>query len=149
MPLAVRAESGADVTPPKRMQTATERDLEGAAERKKRHAEVPEYVCDDVTGQYHGEELREHRERRPVPDRISRLEEKHDSLVKVVGATREDVASMTGKLDAFLLVVESERKESHRTERVRIGSRAKVIVAVVGALGVAIGAVITALTGCV
>ena len=130
------------------MQTATERDLAGAAERKRRDAATPEYVCDDVTGQYQGEELREHRERRPVPDRITRLEEKHDSLVRVVGATREDVASMTGKLDAFLLVVETERKETHKTERVRIGSRAKIVVGVATALGVIAGAIATALSGC-
>ena len=130
----------------RRAQTSTERDLSGLARRRAEAA--PEFVCEDITGQYEGDALRTERSKRPTDKRIARLEEKHDLLVKTVGETREDVAGMRGELRAFLVVVESERKAAHQTERVRITSRARIIVGIVGAIGVAIGAVITAMAGC-
>ena len=55
---------------------------------------------------------------------------------------------MEGKLDTALSVLVPERKEAHVTERARIDSRTKVIIAVVGAVGTAIGVLVTALSGC-
>jgi hypothetical protein len=139
-----RSKAVSDDRPPRRIQSATQRDMEGMQARKER-AKSPavEFVCEDVTGQYEGEELRAMREQRRPEDRISRLEAKHDSLSRVVGATREDVAKMTGKLDTFLEVVSSDRKLAHQTEHVRIGSRAKIIVAIVGAVVAIVTAVLT------
>lgn len=83
-----------------------------------------EFVDEEITGQYEGEELELRRALRPPEDRIDRLEKKHDELKQEVrekhdelkkdvsevrtdirglstqvGDVRSDVASATGKLD--------------------------------------------------
>jgi seryl-tRNA synthetase len=65
-----------------RAQSQNDRDTEGFAARRERDAAsmVPEFLQDDITGKYEGEELEAQRERRPVTDRINRLEKKHDDL---------------------------------------------------------------------
>ena len=113
-----------------------------------KHA-TPEFIAEDVTGQYQGEELARFRARRPTDERIGRLEAKHDKLVETVGAVDKTVANMAGKLETFLETIAADRREQHQTERMRIGSRAKVIIAIVGAIGKAIGVVGTMLAGCV
>lgn len=70
---------------------------------------------DDATGKYDGDELREIRNRRPVPDRITRLEEKHDALVKEVSDTRREVANMAGKLEVLPELVRVVRDTAERT----------------------------------
>jgi septal ring factor EnvC (AmiA/AmiB activator) len=108
-----------------RAQSQNDRDVEGFAARRERDAaSVTEFLQDDVTGKYEGEELKAQREVRPVTDRIQRLEKKHDDLradlkdvradfksdlsdvrsdVKTlsghVGDLRSDVSGAVGKLD--------------------------------------------------
>lgn len=109
---------------PARQQSQDDRDVEGFAALKERQATPPDFTVEEVTGKYEGEELAEYRERRPTPDRLKRLEKKHDELkgdvekkhaelkgdvndvrkdVKElsghVGDLREDVAGAVGKLD--------------------------------------------------
>ena len=113
-----------------------------------KHA-TPEFIAEDVTGQYQGEELARFRARRPTDERIGRLEAKHDKLVETVGAVDKTVANMAGKLETFLETIAADRLAAHQTERVRIGSRAKVIVGIATAVGAVAGAIIAALAGCV
>ncbi len=100
-----------------RQQSQDERDAESYAALKKRELRagltVPEFTSEEITGRYEGEALAEQRDRRPTPDRIKRLEKKHDELkddlkdvrgdVKElsghVSDLREDVAGAVGKLD--------------------------------------------------
>jgi chromosome segregation ATPase len=85
---------------------------------------LKEFVDEEITGQYEGEELELRRALRPPEDRIDRLEKKHDELKQEVrekhdelkkdvsevrtdirglstqvGDVRADVAGATGKLD--------------------------------------------------
>jgi hypothetical protein len=101
---------------PRRLQTATERELASAAARRER-AQSPavEFVCDDVTGQYEGEELQRMRAQRKPDDRIGRLEEKHDSLVKVVTETRVEVAKISGQLEVLPKLVDAINQSVQRT----------------------------------
>lgn len=109
-------------------------------------------ISDEVTGKHDGDELRELRRKRPTDERIERLEDKHDSLVRVVGDFRADMGSkvgeMSGKLDAVLEHVTAAHREQNATERVRISSRGKMIVGIVGAICTALGAVIASMAGC-
>lgn len=113
-----------------------------------KHSAAPEFVAEDVTGQYTGDELRTQRARRPTPERITRLEDKHDELVGTVTEVRLDVREMRAEVRTLIKHVETALTETHKTERIRIGSRAKVIVAVVGAVGALAGVLGTMLAGC-
>lgn len=92
------------------MQSQSERDFDGLAAKKEREAIPEERFDDPVTGNYEGEELRAMREKRPPADRISRLEEKHDELVKEVTETRLEVAAMSGKLEVLPRLVDLVEK---------------------------------------
>lgn len=83
-----------------------DRDAEGFAARREREAAsmVPEFLHDEVTGKYEGEELEAHRERRPVTDRINRLEKKHDE-------TRADLKDVRADFKSDLKDVRSDVKE--------------------------------------
>jgi hypothetical protein len=115
---------------------------------RKTPARGVEFSNEPVTGVYEGEELARIRARRPTDERIGRLEDKHDKLVGTVTEARLDIAEMRAEVRTLIKHVESALTESHRTERVRIGSRAKVIVAVVGAIGALAGVLGTLLAGC-
>ncbi len=133
---------------PKRFQSQTERDHEGIAAKREREA-APPFVEPEITGNYTGEELAEMRAtQRPMPTRISRLEQKHDSLDAKVGDIDTRTARMEGKLDTALALIIPERSEAHKTERHKVDARTKVIIAIVGAIGTAIGVVATVLSGC-
>jgi predicted phage tail protein len=60
------------------------RDTEGFAARREREASVKdavkEFVAEEITGRYEGEELAERRALRPPDERFSILEQKHDEL---------------------------------------------------------------------
>src|SRR5262249_37993257 len=60
------------------------------------HPGVPRAVDahDEITGKYEGEELEERRARRPTPERILRLERKHDELAADVKEVRQDVKTV-------------------------------------------------------
>jgi hypothetical protein len=101
---------------------------------------VPEYVCDDPTGQYQGEELQRARERRPTPQRISRLEDKHDKLDEKVDPIDSRTSRIEGKLDTALAFITDQGK----THRTRITTNGKVIVTVVGAIVTALTSIAVA-----
>jgi hypothetical protein len=117
--LFLRLPDGGRVTPPptpkpKRHQSQTERDIAGLAAKREREA-APAFIEEELTGQYEGEELAEMRAtRRPMPTRISRLEQKHDDLAKSVGETREIVAEMSGKLDVLPSLVDAVKGMAER-----------------------------------
>lgn len=110
---------------------------------------TPEFVKEEITGVYEGDELKAIRARRSTDERIGRLEDKHDKLVESVTDVRVCVGEMNGKMDTVLDFIKTTQSENHRTERMRIGSRAKIIVAIVGAVGTGLGILITTLAGCV
>jgi uncharacterized protein YhaN len=92
---------------------------------------VPHEVEDDVTGQHAGEELRAMRARRPTPERIQRLEDKHDALHEVVTETRVMVGQISTKLEALPRLeaaversVErnAQREQLHYKKTVEIGT---------------------------
>jgi len=102
-----------------------------------------------VTGVISGEELRAARAKRPTDERIGRLEDKHDSLAEKVSTVSETVARIDGKLDTALAHLVRAATEAHQTDRARIDSRTRVVVATVGAICTLIGVVVTAvLAGC-
>jgi predicted transcriptional regulator len=138
--------------PPKRLQSQSERDIAGLAARRVREriGAVPEFVAEEVTGQYQGEELAQMRARRPTDQRIARVEEKFDALESTVSDMRVEVGKIDGKLDVLprlLSLLEGKNTNEHETKRQGMASRTKVIVTVVGAVGTAIGAVVAALAG--
>jgi hypothetical protein len=125
---------------------------------------TPEFVDEECTGRYEDEDdllaAREARAEQNPAKRIAILETEqkqdrrnHDSLVKVVTETRVEVAKISGQLEVLPDLVElikGKQQTEHKTERVRINSRARVIIAIVGAVGTAIGIAITsALSGCI
>lgn len=140
------------MTPPKpRMQSQTERDLAGIQARKERESQsaAPTVeISGEITGNYTGPELLAMRSKRGTDERIGRLEEKHDTLVETVTEVRLDVREMRAEVRTLVKHVEASLSEQHKTERVRIDSRTKLMIAVVGAVGTAIGVIVTALSGC-
>lgn len=80
---------------------------------------VPEQAAafpafEDVTATYDGEELREMRARRPLAERVGRLEDKHDAVARDVAEIKGDVkgvvssnATVIGKLDTFMAMERS------------------------------------------
>lgn len=146
-------------SPPKRLQSQTERDIAGMAARRERHRSsplgVPEFHSEDVTGQYEGEDLAQARARRPTPERLERLEKgrdadraDHKELVKKVDAIHGDVAEIRGEMKHIPRMLELlEGKE--QTKRLGMANRTKIILGVLSLLGSGgIGAIIAALSGC-
>jgi hypothetical protein len=109
---------------------------------------VPEFVPDEVTGQYEGEDLARMRAKRPTDKRLEKLEEKHDSLDGKVDDIGNRMARMEGKLDTALSVLVPERQQVHQTERHKVDARTKVIIAIVGGVGTLIGLIASTLAGC-
>lgn len=150
-------------SPPKRLQSQTERDMAGLAARRDRHRSapggIPEVHVDEVTGNYEGEELARMRSRRPTPERLRILEAKHDSLSGSVNAIRVDVAEMRGEMKALPKMLEllegkqaaavTANTNEHETKRLGMANRTKIILGVLSLLGSGgIGAIIAALSGC-
>jgi uncharacterized coiled-coil protein SlyX len=142
----------------RRSQTSTERDMAGIAARKSRDESAPDFVAEECTGKYEGAELERIRSRRPTPERLRILERKqdedrkaHQELVAMVNETRVDVAGMRGELKVLpelVDLIKSRTTESNKTERVRLTSRARVVIAIVGLGGTALGVLATVLAGC-
>jgi hypothetical protein len=104
------------------MQTQTERDQDGMRARKERermHA-IPDELPDEITGQHEGEELQRLRSRRATPERISRLEEKHDQLAVAVGRVGEAVAEMRGEMSILPRLVDALEKSAHVSLTARV-----------------------------
>jgi hypothetical protein len=108
---------------------------------------VPAFIEEEATGRYEGETLAQMRAKRPTDKRVGRLEEKHDQLAETVTKLRVDIGSMASKLDTVLDHVTAAHREQQQTERVRIGSRGKVIAAIATAAGVVAGAIATVVAG--
>lgn len=91
---------GSPVTPPKRHQSQTDRDLAGIAAKKEREAVVEDFVIEESSQAYDDPDARKaFRAKRQTNERISRLEEKHDELSAVVGDMRATLGRVDGKLD--------------------------------------------------
>src|SRR5688572_13087468 len=93
---------------PARMQSQDERDAEGFAARKERDASSSspaEFASEEITGKYNGVELEQHREGRPISDRVKRLEKKHDEL------TSQRVTQLEGRVDGVVEVIGEWRAE--------------------------------------
>lgn len=124
----------------RRSQSSTERDLASPG-RKEREA-APEFVEEECTGRHDGEELEHLRARRPTPERLRRLESKqdddrkaHQDLAKLVNETRVELAGVRGELKVLPELVElikGKSADEQKTERVRLNTRAKIIIALVG-----------------
>jgi hypothetical protein len=116
---------------------------------------VPEFVDEDATGKYEGEELARIRARRPITGRISKVEIRVDDIdntliatIKSLAETREAVARIDGKMDALLDLgakAEQERQARHTADLAAAESRRKFIIALIGALGTALAVIVTAL----
>lgn len=73
---------------------------------------APEFITDEVTGQYDDpEELAAARARRPVPDRLAKLEQKHDefrdAVDKRLNAVEVAVASVGGEMKVIPRLVDA------------------------------------------
>lgn len=115
---------GGEVTPPpnKRHQSQTERDLAGLAARKERDAEVAEFVCDDLTDRYEGEELKRMRADRPVEKRLEKLEEKDDQRALDIADIKLAVADIRGDqkaTNASLRAIEKSIDQMAQREHVK------------------------------
>jgi hypothetical protein len=122
----------------------------------KARAAVPEPVFDDATGRYEGEQLAQIRSRRPTEQRIAHIEKAQDEIraeQKRQAETSVDMLVMLGEIRVELRTtvdfIKLSHGEQHKTERARIGSRTKIMVALFTAAGTVAGA-IAALTasGC-
>lgn len=80
----------------RRAQSHQDRDSYVEKHRTPPAGTVVDFVAEDVTGQYQGAELARIRSRRPTPERIARLEAKHDQLASIVTEMRVDVADIRG-----------------------------------------------------
>jgi hypothetical protein len=92
------------------MQSQDERDIAGLAAKRGREAmSLPEFVNEEITGRYEGEELERRRAARPPDEALRHLESKHDDLkrdvekkhdhlTKEVGETRHDVKALSDKM---------------------------------------------------
>jgi hypothetical protein len=78
----------------KRARSHQDRDV--YTPKTKTPTSVPQFVSEDITSQYSGEDLRRARSRRPTPERIAHLEDKHDQLSSVVCEMRVDLAEIRG-----------------------------------------------------
>lgn len=104
-------------------------------------AAVPEPLDEEeVTGKHEGDELRELRGRRPTRERLHRLEDKHDALDAKVDGIDSRTSRMEGKLDTALAFI----TESGKTQRTRISTNGKVMIAIFCAAITTIGTVLVA-----
>ena len=85
------------------------------ARRESPASGVPALVEDDeVTGKCDGERLKAARARRPTPQRLERLEEDRDELVRSMSDLRVDVAEIKGTLKVLPALVESVKESADR-----------------------------------
>lgn len=113
-----------------------ERAAIGASSRRTPHRGVqakasPDevFVIEEVTNVLHGEELRQARAKRPTAERLARLEDKHDALVKEVTETRVSVAGINGKLEVLpklMTVVQGIAERSAEREQITFTAKAVV-----------------------
>lgn len=106
------------MTPPKRMQTQSERDREGLAARKKRDQAYPVEIPDEITGRVDGDELDRLRSMREPEDRMARIEKKQDRFdreqleLKVyfaeeLGGVRAEVGGLAGEVAGLSTLIKT------------------------------------------
>lgn len=123
----------ADDKPPRRLQSATERDMAGIAARREREMSpqvlaIPKPVTDEITDRYDDPDERAEKRSslRTLPQRVGHLEQKLDEHAAAVGEWRIETAKdfgdvkaelgkLTGAVSGLTVVVESERKREHLT----------------------------------
>ena len=105
---------------------------------------TPQFVDEECTGKYEGEDLARMRSRRPTPERISKLESKHDELVKAFNDHRTESSAAMGRVEGKLDTAISFITEGGKTARARITTNGKVLIAIVGAAITTIGTVLVA-----
>jgi hypothetical protein len=110
--------------------------------RTEKHAVPNEFRDEPATGRIDitPEELQRIRARRPTPERISKLEAKHDALAL-------SVAKMDGKIDAlhgYAVKADAERERRAAADAVALERRRKHAIALITALGGAIAAIVAA-----
>ncbi len=120
------------------------RDRDHYVEKHTPRTGVPAFVEEEATDKYEGEELARVRARRPTPERIGRLETKHDELAKVVTETRVLVGEMNGKLEVLPELISIVRTSAdHAAERERMtladthdgrATRRKALLQIIGAV---------------
>jgi hypothetical protein len=98
-------------------------------------AGVPAFVAEEATGVVQGDALKAARRKRTTEDRVERLEDKVDTW-------GDRLSRVEGTLETIADVLIPERREAHKTTRARIDSRTKIILAVVGLIGTALGLLI-------
>jgi hypothetical protein len=92
------------------MQSQDDRDAEGYAARRERESAANEFVSEEITGKYEGEELDQYREHRPTPDRIRRLEKKHDEVKDDLKNVKDDLKSTRSELKGDIKDVRTDVK---------------------------------------
>lgn len=110
----------------RRLQSATERDIESDRARKERDSmtasgEVLDPVPDEITGRYEGDELEMYRNRRTTDERIVHLERKHDKLTEAhqkladsISRVANDVSEMRGEMKVLPRLVDALEKAADR-----------------------------------
>jgi len=84
--------------PPRRIQSQTERDMQGVAAKLERERASSQTFEEDYTDRYEGEELRAAREQREPLPRIRHLEDRVDALQSAQSSVRVEVANQIGSL---------------------------------------------------
>ena len=84
------------------------------------------------------------RSKRPTHERLARVETKQDQHAEGLRRVELAVEKVCGKLEAYV----DSAKEAHATERVRIGTSAKTIAAIVGAIATIAAAYLAGSAGC-
>jgi hypothetical protein len=97
---------------PRRLQSQTERDLDGAAARREREGVPVETWDEDCTGKHADDPdaLRAARSKRPTDERIGHVEERVDGVVQAFGEMRAEVATGMGKMEGAIGTLAGEVK---------------------------------------
>lgn len=109
---------------------------------------APHEVTDPVTGVLQGPALKKARSQRSTEERFEHIEDKGDKTDERVGKLETAFARFEGKLDTALAVIVPVQKEQHATARAGIDGRTKVLLALIGLAGTALGLGASLLSGC-
>ncbi len=122
------------MTPPRRPPTQTERDTSNYLAKLKRDQATPVYVCEEVTGQYVGEDLDRARARRPTDERMARLEKKNDELLaKIVEfSTIKLTASIEGNRAEVTDIIDGRKSRRELVKSIVLGILALVNALLIG-----------------
>lgn len=136
--------------PPRAQTSPDERDRYPRKTPPKGHpadfSAIPHEVTERGTGVVEGEELRAVRERRPTPQRVAHLELRVDGVVADLGEIKGTVHGIKDMLERDLEERRAAREaqlqretNSVGLEKVRLNSRARIIIAVIGLISAVIG----------